>query len=204
MDVQPSFKPDSQYSKTCKLARAFSPPSTGACSVAHYFNSSPGNPAEDAALSQMDQASLEVVAFVGVQRCRSLTGTSRLVCNRRNCVHALLKHLGVVPVRAADQDHQRDPSDIYNDVPLGAKLSSVRGVGARFLPPGGFYRGAINAGPPSIDLVMFTQASQHSLWQKAQRLRSRVVTVATALLTDRRAIRAASITALWASLHGLC
>src|SRR2546429_7455619 len=32
-------------------------------------------------------------------------------------------------------------------------------------PPGAWYRGAINAGPAPIDLVMFTQASQHGLVQ---------------------------------------
>ena len=42
-----------------------------------------------------------------------------------------------MPVRAADQDHQRDASGIYDDVPLGAELASVRGVGARFLAPRG-------------------------------------------------------------------
>jgi hypothetical protein len=42
-----------------------------------------------------------------------------------------------MPVRAADQDHQRDASGIYNDVPLGAKLASVHRVGPRFLAPRG-------------------------------------------------------------------
>ena len=40
------------------------------------FNSSPGNPADDAPLSPVGSAPLEVVAFVGVQLCRSFTGTS--------------------------------------------------------------------------------------------------------------------------------
>src|SRR5260221_14781624 len=35
------------------------------------------------------------------------------------------------------QDHQRDASGIYDDVPLGAELASVRGVWARFLAPRG-------------------------------------------------------------------
>lgn len=33
--------------------------------------------------------------------------------------------------------HQWDASGIYNDMSFGAKLASVGGVGARFLPPGG-------------------------------------------------------------------
>jgi len=32
-------------------------------------------------------------------------------------------------------------------------------------PPGAWYRGAINAGPAPIDLIMFTQASQYGLVQ---------------------------------------
>src|SRR5256885_11037991 len=75
-------------------------------------------PIYDAPLPQVGSASLEVVAFVGVQLCRSSTGTSWQASNRRNRVHAPLEHLGVVPVRAADQDHQRDASGIYDDVPL--------------------------------------------------------------------------------------
>ena len=89
------------------------------------------NPAGNASVPQ-----LVVVVFVGAQLCWSFTGASRQACNRRIRVHAPLKHFGVVPVRAADQDHQGDASGIYNDVSLGAELASVRRVGAHFLPPG--------------------------------------------------------------------
>ena len=62
----------------------------------------------------------------------------------------------------ADQDHHRDACCIYNDVSLGAEFASVRGVGDPFPGPrGAWYRGAINAASAPIDLVMFTQASQH-------------------------------------------
>lgn len=60
-------------------------------------------------------------------------GTPIQARNRRNCVSAFFKHLGVVPVRTADQHHQRDASGIYNDMLLGAKLAYIGGVGARFL-----------------------------------------------------------------------
>ncbi len=65
----------------------------------------------------------------------SFTGTPWQACNRRNGVHALLEHLGVMSVCPANQDHQRDASGVYNEVSFGAKLASVRGVGARFLAP---------------------------------------------------------------------
>ena len=43
--------------------------------------------------------------------------------------------LGVMSVCPANQDHQRDASGVYNEVSFGAKLASVRGVGARFMAP---------------------------------------------------------------------
>ena len=137
VDIQSSFKADSQLAKACKPAvRPPHHPPVFAQPLA-ALNASSSNPANDAPLPQVGSASLEVVAFVGVQLCRSSTGTSWQASNRRNRVHAPLEHLGVVPVRAADQDHQRDASGIYDDVPLGAELASVRGVWARFLAPRG-------------------------------------------------------------------
>jgi len=51
-------------------------------------------------------------------------------------------------------------------VSFGAEFASVRGVGDPFPGPrGAWYRGAINAASAPIDLVMFTQASQHGLVQ---------------------------------------
>ena len=67
----------------------------------------------------------------------SFTGTPWQACNRRNGVHALLEHLGVMSVCPANQDHQRDASGVYDDVPLGAEFSSVGGVRACFLAPRG-------------------------------------------------------------------
>jgi len=101
------------------------------------FNPPSANPAGNASLPQVLAATLVVIAFVGVQLCWSFTGTPCQACNRRNRVHAPLKHLGVVPVRTADQGHQRDASGIYNDVSLGAELASVCRVGACFLAPRG-------------------------------------------------------------------
>lgn len=136
MDIQSSFTADSQLAKPGEpTVRPLHYPAVLAQSLA-AFNSSPGNPANDAPLSQVGPASLEVVAF-STWSFAGLLGTSRQACNRRNRVHALLKHLGVVPVHAVDQDHQWDASGIYNDVALGAKLASVGGVRARFLAPPG-------------------------------------------------------------------
>ena len=45
--------------------------------------------------------------------------------------------MDVVPIGATDQHHQRNTPGVYDDVSLGAKLASVRGVGPCFLAPRG-------------------------------------------------------------------
>ena len=103
--VQSGFAACQSLQTSC----ASSPPPPVFAQPLAALNASSGNSANDAPLPQVGSASLEVVAFVGVQLCRSSTGTSWQASNRRNRVHAPLEHLGVVPVRAADQDHQRMP-----------------------------------------------------------------------------------------------
>ena len=74
VDIQPSFKADSQFDKACKPAvRPLNHPPVFAQPLA-ALNASSGNSAHDAPLPQADSAPLEVVAFVGVQLCRSSTG----------------------------------------------------------------------------------------------------------------------------------
>jgi len=119
VDVQPSFKADSQIAQACKPSvRPLHHPSVLAQPLAG-LNASSGN----TPLSQMRTATLVVIALVGVQLGWSFAGMRWQACNRRNRVHAPLEHLVVVPVRAADQDRQRDASGIYNDVSLGAELA---------------------------------------------------------------------------------
>lgn len=74
MDIQPSFKADSQLAKACKPAvrplyhpAVFAQPFTA-------LNASSGNSAGDTPLSQVSMASLVVVAFVGVQLGSPFTG----------------------------------------------------------------------------------------------------------------------------------
>ena len=63
-----------------------------------------------------------------------------------------------MPVGTIDEDQQRDASGIYNEVALGAKLVSVRGVGARFLAPRG-----LGTEEPSM------QARLQSIWSCSRR-----------------------------------
>ena len=123
--------------KSCKPAvrRLHRPPVLAQPLTA--LNASSGNPANDAPLPQVDSASLEVVTFVGVQLRWPFAGTSWQASNRRNRVHALLEHLGVMPVRTADQDHQRDASASTTMCRLEPSLPLSVGLGTRFLAPGG-------------------------------------------------------------------
>lgn len=49
--------------------------------------------------------------------------------------------------------------------PLGAKLASIRGVGARFQATGAWHREAPYAGSAPINLAMLAQTYQHGLVQ---------------------------------------
>ena len=100
VDIQPSFKADSQLAKACKPAvRPLHHPAVLAQPLA-ALNASSGNPADDAPLPQVGSASLEVVTFFGMQLCWPLTGTPWRACNRRNRVYTLCEHLGVQTIGA--------------------------------------------------------------------------------------------------------
>ncbi|KGH25472.1 hypothetical protein P353_24975 [Comamonas testosteroni] len=64
------------------------------------------------------------------------------------------------------EDHQWNASGICDEVTLGAKLASVRGVWARFLAPQCLAPwAAIDAGSAPINLVMLPQTHQRGLVQ---------------------------------------
>lgn len=96
------------------------------------LDASSGNPTNDASLPQVGSASLEVVAFVGVQFQWSSTGG--VLAGQQS--QELRPRTSRTSWSRA-QDHQRNASSIYDDVPLGAELASVRWVRACFLAPRG-------------------------------------------------------------------
>lgn len=143
MDIQLSFKADSQLAKACKPAvRPLHHPPVFAQPLA-ALNASSGNPANDAPLPQVGSASLEVVAFVGVHLGWSFT-----------CRFTPLNKITRGMPLAFTTMCRLEPS-----LPLSVGLGPVS------WPLGAWYRGAINAGPAPIDLVMSTHASQHGLVQ---------------------------------------
>ncbi len=96
------------------------------------LDASSGNPTNDASLPQVGSASLEVVAFVGVQFQWSSTGG--VLAGQQS--QELRPRTSRTSWSRA-QDRQRNASGIYDDMPLGAELASVRWVRACFLAPGG-------------------------------------------------------------------
>ena len=137
MDIQPSFKADSQLAKASKPSvRSLHHPAMLSQPFA-AFNAAPGNTARDASLPEMATAAFVVIAFVSMQLRWSLARSTLQACNARDRIQAPLEHHGVMSVRPADKNHQRDASGVYDDVPLGAEFSSVGGVRACFLAPRG-------------------------------------------------------------------
>ena len=137
VDVKAPFKADSQLAKASKPSvRPLHYPAMFAQPFA-AFNAAPGNAAGYASLPQMGTAAFVVIAFVSMQLRWSLARSTLQACNARDRIQAPLEHHGVMSVRPADKNHQRDASGVYDDVPLGAEFSSVGGVRACFLAPRG-------------------------------------------------------------------
>ena len=137
MDVQAPFKSDSQLAKASKPSvRSLHHPAMLAQPFA-AFNAAPGNAIGYASLPQIGTAAFLVIAFVCRQLRWSLASRTLQACNGRDRIHAPLEHHGVMSVRTADKNYQRDASGVYDDVSFGAEFSSVGGVRACFLAPRG-------------------------------------------------------------------
>ena len=120
VDVKAPFKADSQFAKASKPSvRPLHYPAMFAQPFA-AFNAAPGNAAGYASLPQMGTAAFVVIAFVSMQLRWSLARSTLQACNARDRIQAPLEHHGVMSVRPADKNHQRDASGVYDDVPLGA------------------------------------------------------------------------------------
>lgn len=83
--------------------------------------------------AQMRSASGVVITLVRMQLRGPAPRPSAQSFDCWECIDALFEHHGVVPIGATDQHHQRNTPGVYDDVPLGAELASIRGVGACFL-----------------------------------------------------------------------
>lgn len=126
VDVKAPFKADSQFAKASKPSvRPLHYPAMFAQPFA-AFNAAPGNAAGYASLPQMGTAAFVVIAFVSMQLRWSLARSTLQACNARDRIQAPLEHHGVMSVRPADKNHQRDASGVYDDVPLGAEFTSAK------------------------------------------------------------------------------
>ena len=87
--------------------------------------------------AQVRSASRVVIALVRMQLRGPAPRPSTQSFDCWECIDALFEHHGVLAISATDQHHQRNTPGVYDDVPLGAELASVRRIGACFLPLGG-------------------------------------------------------------------
>jgi hypothetical protein len=89
----------------------------------------------DAALPDEPAVLVVVVAAVGDQRPRPLSGTSDPAANGRHPVEQLEQLRDVVAVAARDRPGQRDTAAVYEEVVLAAATAPVDGARTRFLAP---------------------------------------------------------------------
>src|SRR5215211_1237683 len=91
-----------------------------------------------APLPERFSAAGEVVGLVGVQLRGTLArpaGVSARLANRRNGVHRLLQHLGVVDVGGAEDYRERDAPSVRNNMALRSRFSLIRRIRAGSLAP---------------------------------------------------------------------
>jgi hypothetical protein len=89
--------------------------------------------ADDAASAQSDIDALVVVALVQAAMDRACP----LRCSTGRIVDCAQCHPHIGHVRAAEDDANRDPLGVREEMPFGTALGPVRGVSARELPPFG-------------------------------------------------------------------
>jgi hypothetical protein len=137
VDVQPTLEADTQLAKAGK-PRVGSPHHTAMFTQAlAAFDAPPGNPASYAMAAQVRSESRVFIAVVRMQLRGPAPRPSAQSLDCWECIDALFEHHGVVPIDATAQHHQRNTPGVYDDVPLGAELASISGVGACFLAPRG-------------------------------------------------------------------
>lgn len=137
MRLQLPLESDPQLAEPCKPAvRAFDNPAVLAKPLA-ALDALSGNATGDSTSLQIVTATLVVVALVCMQLTWSAPWSTAQPFDSGQCIQTPLEQHGVMPVGTAHQHYQRNAAGIYDDVPLGAELAPVRGVGTRFLAPRG-------------------------------------------------------------------
>ncbi len=101
------------------------------------FNSGPGNPGDDPALSQNLAIVPAGVAFVSMQLRRALSGSATLLTNGRDRLHHRFQHGRLVHIGSCMPYDEWDSSSFDHKMALRARFAAIRWVRAgRFAPPG--------------------------------------------------------------------
>ena len=98
-------------------------------------HATPRDPRGDAALAAGAPAAAVVVRLVGVQLARPAARPPDALPDGRHRVEHRFQHPAVVPIRRGQGEGERDTAGVDQDMALGARPASVRGVRAGELAP---------------------------------------------------------------------
>ena len=137
MDVRPFFISHMQASKLVKLGdRALSHPAQCAQTGA-MWQTSPLQPALDAAHGQCLTMRLRVVGTVAEDALRTIAWCAALTTDRRDRIDQRQQLGHIVGIRAGDDARQRHALRIGDYMVLGAGLATIRRIRSRFSPKEG-------------------------------------------------------------------
>jgi hypothetical protein len=134
-DVQATFIADGEAPEPAEPGqRPLDDPPIAAEPLA-ALDPTPGDPGRDAASVQRLAAVREVMPLVGVQLGRPLPWPADALPYRRHRLDQRLEELAVVPVCLCEEEGERDPVAVDEEVPLAAGPAAIRRVRSDRLAP---------------------------------------------------------------------
>jgi len=140
MNVNATLEASAQLAEGCEpRVRALDDPAVATKPVI-AFDAFASNAVSNTAAFEMSTAPPVVVSLVRMQLAGPAARSTWFAAHRRQGVNQLIEHHRIVTVGSGDAEHQRDALAVCDEVAFAAKLSSVRGVGARARAPRGWPR----------------------------------------------------------------
>lgn len=94
-----------------------------------------GNKRPDASSLELLTNPSRVVRAIGKQRSRPISRPAPSTTNRRNLIHQVHRHLGVVPIGSTQYTTQRSTVPVGQKTSFAPAFCLVRGIGTRLGPP---------------------------------------------------------------------